>query len=239
VAGHGRRFWLLAGTGALIAVFSAPASQLANEFLRDERGFSGARVALFTVVTVTPASLGIVVGGRLADVRGRRGVGAITLAAGTVLAVVFYFARGWPMWAVALLGTAIADASLPALGVYGPELFPTSLRGRANGVITVAALAGSALGLWGAGALADGFGRLGPAMAVTALGPLAVAVLVVVAYPETAGQELEDLNPEDRQRPPPPPPPPNPPPRNVVWTNTLSRVTPASCAARCSASSGD
>jgi hypothetical protein len=30
-----------------------------------------------------------------------------------------------------------------------------------------------------------------------ALGPLALAVLILVAYPETAGRELEELNPED------------------------------------------
>jgi hypothetical protein len=30
------------------------------------------------------------------------------------------------------------------------------------------------------------------------VGPLAVSVLVLVAYPETARRSLEDLNPEDR-----------------------------------------
>jgi hypothetical protein len=34
-------------------------------------------------------------------------------------------------------------------------------------------------------------------MAVLAAGPLLLAVLVVAAYPETAGRELEELNPED------------------------------------------
>jgi hypothetical protein len=43
-------------------------------------------------------------------------------------------------------------------------------------------------------------------MAVLAAGPMALAVLVLVAYPETARRPLEDLNPEDRPQPDPPTP---------------------------------
>ena len=49
-----------------------------------------------------------------------------------------------------------------------------------------------------AGALADHFGRIGPGMAILALGPVLLAVLVLAAFPETAGRELEELNPEDQ-----------------------------------------
>jgi len=35
-------------------------------------------------------------------------------------------------------------------------------------------------------------------MALVALGPLGLIVLILVAFPETAHLELEDLNPEDR-----------------------------------------
>jgi hypothetical protein len=34
-------------------------------------------------------------------------------------------------------------------------------------------------------------------LAVLSIGPLLMAVLVLVAYPETAHRELEELNPED------------------------------------------
>ena len=77
IAGHGRRFALLAVSLFLLAVFAAPASQVTNDFLRDERGFSSARVTLFVILTSTPGAIGIIVGGRLAEVRGRRIVGAI------------------------------------------------------------------------------------------------------------------------------------------------------------------
>jgi MFS family permease len=198
IAGHGGRLWLLAVAGLLTNVFIAPLSQFGNRFLRSELDFSGGKIGLFSVVTSTPAGLGIVVGGRLADVRGRRRVGAVSLGLGTVLTLLMFFAEGWPVWAWAIVGKIVSEASIPALGVYGPELFPTSLRGRANGIMAVTALTGSAIGLIAAGVLADQFGRIGPAMAILAVAPVIVAFLVLTRFPETAGRELEDLNPEDR-----------------------------------------
>ena len=108
---------------------------------------------------------------------------------------------GWPMWALSVLGAVIGAATVPALGVYGPELFPTSLRGRANGIIAILGVAGSVIGLLVAGFLSDRWDGLGPALAVLSIGPALMAVLVLVAYPETAHRELEDLNPEDRVEP--------------------------------------
>lgn len=200
--GHGGRLALLAVSGLLANLFVAPHSQFSNQFLRNERGYSGGLIGLLSVVTGTPGGIGIVVGGRLADVHGRRAVAAVALVAGTVVTTSFYFAARWPMWLLALVGTTISDASIPALGVYGPELFPTGLRGLANGVVAVASLAGSAAGLVAVGVMADRFGRIGPAMAVAAAGPVVLAALVLAAYPETAGRELEDINPEDGRPPP-------------------------------------
>jgi MFS family permease len=197
MAGHGRRFWLLAASALLLSLFTAPASQLMNEFLRDERGYSAARISLFTILTNTPGAIGIVVGARLADTRGRRLVGAVGVAGGTGLTVAMVLAGGWPMWALSVLGAVVGAATVPALGVYGPELFPTSLRGRANGIIAILGVAGSVIGLLVAGYLSDRWDGLGPALAVLSLGPAVMAVLVLVAYPETAHRELEELNPED------------------------------------------
>lgn len=197
LAGHGRRFWLLASSAFLFNLFFAPASQFGNEYLRTEQGFSAARISLFTILTATPGAIGVVVGGRLAE-RGRRAVGAVALSVGVAATVLMFLSSGWPLWAWSVVGSVVGGATIPALGVYGPELFPTALRGRANGTIAVLGRVGSVVGLVVAGLLSDSFGRFGPALALLALGPLALAVLVVAAYPETAHTELEDLNPEDR-----------------------------------------
>jgi len=202
MTGHGRRFLLLAVSGFLLNLFLAPAAQFSNEYLRTERGFSAGRIALFTFITATPGSIGIIVGGRLAE-RGRRVVAAIGVAGGVGATVLMFLVSGWPLWVWSLTGSILGAATVPALGVYGPELFPTSLRGRANGLITVPARLGSVAGLLAVGFLATSLDTLGPAMALLALGPAVLAVVIMVAYPETAHLELEKLNPEDATPPEP------------------------------------
>ena len=201
--GHGRRLALLATGGFLVATFVNPAAQLQNTFLRDERGFSALKITLFTLLTGTPAGIGVVAGGRLAE-RGRRAVGAVGLVLGTILVVLAYLSSGWPLWALGTAAGIFSAATVPALAVYGPELFPTAVRGRANGVISVVARIGAVTGLLAAGLLSSRLGGLGPALAVLAVGPLLLALLVLACYPETAARELEDLNPEDRPAVPPP-----------------------------------
>ena len=208
IKGHGGRLALLAVSALLVNLFIAPNSQFSNRFLRSELGFSGGLIGLFSVAVGTPAAIGIVAGGRIADVHGRRIVAAVALVGGTACTVAYFFADGgWPLWTWAIVGNVLSAASIPALGVYGPELFPTGLRGKANGLVSVTALCGSAIGLTAAGVMSDRFGTIAPAMAVLSAGPLLLAVLVLVAYPETAHRQLEELNPEDE---PPPDPPPSP-----------------------------
>lgn len=190
------RLALLALSGFLILAFRTPASQLQNDFLRDERGFNAARIALFTVLTSTPIGVGVFVGGRLADRRGRRIVGAVAMVFGSLAIVVSFLTHGWPMWVWQLAGIVIGAGTIPALGVYGPELFGTRTRGRANGFVSIAGVLGSTLGLVVASHLADRVG-LGKALAVLSIGPLLVAGLVMLAYPETAHLELEQINPGD------------------------------------------
>ena len=195
---HRRRFWLLAFASFGIALFLAPMAQLQNDFLRHERHYSAAAITAYTLVTGTPAGLGILAGGWLADVRGRRVVAAVGIFGGALLAVSTLLTYGPTMWLLSIVGGIIAAAAIPAMGVYGPELFPTLLRGRVNGLLEVVTVAGSSIGLLLGGFLRDRLGAFGPAMAILLVGPLLVAVLVVAAFPETAGQVLEDLNPEDR-----------------------------------------
>ena len=108
-----------------------------------------------------------------------------------------YLVGGPMLWITALVGSIVAAVTVPALAVYGPELFPTALRAKANGIIAVAGVAGSAVGLVAGGRMHDHFGRYGPGIAVLAVGPFLVAALVLALYPETAHLELEELNPED------------------------------------------
>ena len=201
----GRRLALLAGAFFLLQMFITPATQFRNEYLRHERGFSPARISLYTVLTVLPGAIGIVIGGRMSDTRGRRTVGitaVLGLAAGGVAA---YWLSGWSMWVASAFASLTGTAVIPALTVYGPELFGTERRGLANGVLTGAGRVGSVVGLLLAGILSQRIGRFGPAFAILAGGPVILAVLIAVAFPETARRSLEDLNTEDIGAGEPPP----------------------------------
>ena len=149
------------------------------------------------MVTATPSGLGVLLGGYLAETRGRRPVGAFGLVIGTVMASAAYFSSGIGLWVFTLVGVVLGGIAVPALAVYGPELFGTHDRGRANGIVVTVAVMGSAVGLIFVGQLSDRLGQTGPAVAILAAGPLIVAWLVLTRYPETKGMELEEINPED------------------------------------------
>lgn len=197
LAGHWARLGLLASTAFFGLMFYAPNSQFQNDFLRNEHGFSALQLTIYTLSTGTPAGIGVLVGGRLADIHGRRLVGTVGTIGGAILLTLAYQANGPWLWGFSVSGSIAAALTVPALAVYGPELFPTALRGKANGLISLAGVAGSAVGLVLGGRLEEHFGRFGPGLAILAVGPLVVAVLVLAFYPETAHRELEDINPED------------------------------------------
>jgi len=197
IRGHAARFWAIGAALFCSSAFGAPSSQLLNDFLRDERGFSSSRIAIFTFATTTPAGIALVAGGHLADTRGRRQVVAVGVAGGALVGAWGFTQAGWPLWAANLGSTMLGALAVPALGAYGPELFPTAARAKANGIIQVVSVAGSAIGLVVAGTVAERTGRLSNGMFLLLPLALLVAALALIVFPETARRELEDINPED------------------------------------------
>ena len=193
-----QRFAIISIVAISANLFVAPASFFQNRYLDDVRGYTGGGIALFTLCTATPASLGLIVGGRLADMVGRRAVLAICMPISTLLIVgTFTLSAGRTMWLLALGGGLLAGAAYPAFTVYRTELFPTGNRGRANGYITALSLAGSSVGLLLVGALVHRGWSYGQSMLLVGFGQLLAAVIAYVAYPETAHLELEQINPQD------------------------------------------
>ena len=121
-------------------------------------------------------------------------MGVITTVVGT------YASSGTALWLWGL-GGVVGAMLVPVFGVYGPELFPTRTRGVAGGGLGVVSVAGSVLGLIVGGRLADAVG-FGTTFMLLAIGPTIVLLLVIFFYPETAGHELEELNPSDQTPPP-------------------------------------
>jgi MFS family permease len=193
-----RRFAVLATVAICANFFVAPASFFQNRYLREVRGFDASTIALFTLTTATPAGIGLIIGGRLADIRGRRRLIALTVPVATILVVMSFSVDGLPMWLSAFGGGFIGGIALPALAVYRAELFPTGNRGRAAGLLTASALLGGIGGLLLVGQLLERGWSYGHVIGLIAFAQVIVVIVVLTMFPETAHRELEDLNPVDR-----------------------------------------
>ncbi|ACU54696.1 major facilitator superfamily MFS_1 [Acidimicrobium ferrooxidans DSM 10331] len=194
---HRGRLILVAIAAALFNLFYLPASQFRNQFLRVDRHFAAWQISAFTIGANLPSGIGLAFGARLAETVGRRVLAAVGLAVGGVLLALAFLAHGVALVVLYAVGEAVGTMAVPALAVFGPELFPTRLRSGANGVIAIASRVGTVVGLVAVGAAASAGLGYGTPIAALAIGPIALAALVLIAFPETRARTLEDLNPED------------------------------------------
>jgi len=200
--GYGRRFVLLATTFFLLNVFNAPSSQLANKYLIDVHHFSNSGIAILRIVTTgIPGLAGLVIGGRLTEVRGRRPIAAIALAVATATQMVFFLSGGLLLWFMSGTSIIAASAGGIALGTLGVELFPTETRSTSNGLLGVIGVLGSVLGFVITGLLAHPQGEIGRAIALCGIGALVATIVFVPLLPESRAQELDDVSPTDARPP--------------------------------------
>jgi len=192
------RVVFLAAVAFLLFIFVSPASQFRNEFLRDERNFSAAKITLFLVTAHTPQIIGVAIAAKLSDRKGRKPVAVIAVGLGSFFTVCAYSFSGFGMWAVAVLSGIISAGAGPSLGVYGAEMFGTGRRGQINGFLSLIAVLGSAVGLLLCGDLSERLGSFGETFTILAICPFLVVLIIIFFFPESANQELEDLNPENK-----------------------------------------
>jgi MFS family permease len=196
-----RRLVLVGAVMVCFNLYIIPFAGFTNDYLLNERGFAAWQITVFQLLTNLPAGATIVAGGRLADLYGRRLIATIGLIGGAAAGLGQYLGDGWVLWTSSTLCTIFGGLIVPSLLVYPTEMFPTGLRGRAQGAVNLASVAGAVTGLKIVGVLADHFGSFGPAIAAVSVGPVAVAVIVLLWFPETSGIELEELNPGDEPPP--------------------------------------
>jgi MFS family permease len=193
-----RRFVLLGFAAFLTSVFSAPSSSLMNKYLTDVHGFSNSSIAVFRIITTgIPGLVGLILGGRLAEARGRRPIAAIGLAIATATQMVFFLTAGPVLWVMAAVSILAAGASGIAVGSLEVELFPTEVRSTSNAILVVIGVTGSVTGLLVAGALSDPFGGIGRAIALTGVAALIAAIFVIPRLPESGLQALDDVSPTE------------------------------------------
>jgi putative MFS transporter len=187
------RLLLICGT-VVIANLTTQASVFAIDYMQTQRHL-GTSVANLVLVGAGTICLPVLVGaGRISDRIGRRPVCAVALVVQAVGIVLFFnVATSAPMLlamlAVAYVGIFGAWTTGSAFGV---EAFPTALRATAGAAVTMAKLIGQCASFVVSAGLMHAIDRVGIVVALLALGPVAAAVAVWRAFPETSGQELAD-----------------------------------------------
>lgn len=161
----------------------------------------GGYIVLGAVVAM-PLVFGV---GWLIDKLGRRKAAVLIFNVTAASAVGAYTLTDRLLLQIAVAGAIFgASAVLPVLNAFNTELFPTKLRGAAfawsNNLL---GRIGYVLAPAAVGAAAEVFGW-GPSVAVTAIGPVAAVVLILLWLPETSGKTLEQtaqLDPEPTDGP--------------------------------------
>lgn len=195
---HVRRFTVLLASAFLLNLAAAPSSQLITRYLQEGRGFSGTDVLVLRTVTQSVIVLAaVVIGGRVADRYGRlRLFGATTIVASLADAAFFMTPMPW-LAPLLLVSTSAAALGGPAWGAVNTELFPTEIRGTSSGGLLVAGVAGGVLGLAVTGVLAGSM-SIGASIAVTNIGPLLVALVLLRFLPESGGHDLDEISPNEQ-----------------------------------------
>lgn len=189
------RVLLLAAIWGLTYACTTTAILFWKEFAVGERGFTDAEVgASMTVAAIASMPL-VFAAGKLLDALGRRlGATLIFTCAAAGVAGCYMFESRLALTlalALAIFGTS---AVLPVLNAYTTELFPTHLRSDAfSWANNLLGRIGAVVAPFAVGLVAADWGW-GPAVAVTAVGPLLALGLILWKLPETKGRDLEETS---------------------------------------------
>jgi MFS family permease len=188
--GLNKHFWPLAGVSFFVAAFSSPAFDFVLERMINDLSWDTGAARFLLIVFSGAGTIGLLVGGRLADRIGRRPTSAAAIAIGLIGGIGFYsLDSGWFLASSIFLATFGATMLTPSLAAQRAELFPTRLRATAGGWITNIAIIGSIVGFSAGAFLID---RYGLTSTVALLGAgLIISILLVLRLPETKGLSLE------------------------------------------------
>jgi MFS family permease len=188
-AGLDKHFWPLAGIAFFTAAFAAPAFDFVLERLIEDLDWGTGAARFLLIVFSGVGSIGLLVGGRLADSMGRRPTSVVALAVGLLGGIGFYtLDSGWLLAPAIFLATFGATMLTPSFAAHRSELFPTRVRAASAGWISNVAIVGAIGGFAVGATLVD---RIGLPLTISLLGiGLVLSIGLVLTLPETRGMDL-------------------------------------------------
>ncbi len=188
-------FWISAVAGLLASAFTSVGLAFSTERLVDDLGYSTAAAVVISLIGGTLGGLGFFVGGRMADVVGRKVTTVFALALVLGGGIMLYYVELLPLIVLAIVASTFGSfAFVPASASHRAELFPTEFRASGGTAGAYLAMVGSAAGL-GIGALT--IDRIGLSATVLLLGAgVLAAIVLTMLLPETMGQELDHVEAE-------------------------------------------
>jgi MFS family permease len=181
---------IVMGFTATIGMISGPANGFAFIYAEHFLRLSPGIVSTTVVASALPGVVGLLLGRRLADRRGRRP----TLAAGVLLfaaASVLAYSGGRPQFIAGyIVGVFAGGLFGPPAAALATESFPAADRATAGGWIVVASVLGAVVGVGLFGPIADHTGPTTRWAALCAFLPALPALIALRRLPETKGREL-------------------------------------------------
>jgi len=189
-AGMARYFWPMALLSMAVSAFTSPAANLALVRMESDLDWSAGAASLLLALTSAPGvTLGLLAGGRMADLIGRRPTEVISAFVGVGGGIVFYFSTTpWLMGVGIFVSMVGAFAFTPAFGAHRAELFPTRIRATAGAWLVNASITGGLLGFVAGRFVVDAWGI--PLTIAFLGGILLLSTALVTLVPETRGIDL-------------------------------------------------
>jgi MFS family permease len=192
------REWPLRSAGVMsIALLSSagntPGIALLADYVQTDRGWTPGQYGAMVVIGGAFGIVGNTFAGRMADRFGRRVVGAILLIVFPLIGFVLYRSSGWlivVIWVPFVFSLTGGETIMRAVTT---ELFPTSSRATATGLLMLFQSIGAAIGLTLVTLLTPA--GESTAVAISLIVFLsALAGMLMLLFPETAGRELEAIS---------------------------------------------
>jgi MFS family permease len=194
--GLARYFWPMALLSFAVSAFTGPGANFILPRMVNDLGWDQGPASLVLVITSTPAVLlGLLIGGRAADLIGRKPTEFAAMVVGVSGGLAFYwFENGWIL-GLGIFGSVLgASAFSPAYSAQRAELFPTEVRATAGAWTVNASITGGLFGFLAGRFVIDAWGL---STTITVLGGVVLAsAIMLTLLPETRGSDIIGADPQ-------------------------------------------